>query len=91
MISRNCPCEHLYYDVFLLFFLKDQHVENDFISLLKEIQSTRPLHVVFGKVWSPDRDPIGKQVPGTPAYVSLLCDTTRVCFIESIPLQSVFE
>lgn len=41
---------------------QDQCVEEDFLTILNEINEIRPLTVKHGGVWSNEREPIGTQV-----------------------------
>ncbi|XP_052792074.1 leucine-rich repeat-containing protein 74A-like [Mya arenaria] len=66
----------------------DQHVRDDFIKLLKELQENRRLEVVFGIVWSCDRDPIGKQ-DASEDELALLNENPHFVLMEFMRIQKL--
>ncbi|XP_045206313.2 leucine-rich repeat-containing protein 74B-like [Mercenaria mercenaria] len=66
----------------------DQHVQDDFVVLLKELQKTRKIDVQYGMVWSRDRDPIGKQ-DQTEDELALLNENPHYVLMEFMRLQKL--
>ncbi|KAL4230910.1 hypothetical protein ACF0H5_011285 [Mactra antiquata] len=68
--------------------LGDQHVQEEFVELLKKLQETRTLEVKHGVVWSRDRDPIGKN-DATEDELALLNENPHYVLMEFMKLQKL--